>query len=795
MGGSRRIPWIVFAIGVVAVADVLGWVSWRMLRLEREQADARAEAARQEALGRALWRMDSIVLPLLAVEGARPYFEYLAFYPANRPYERMWDPPSPDDVLIASALLGEPRGFVRLHFERDERGMLTSPQVPIGEPLRDAAASLGVARSTLSRTEIRLYELGRLGGGLALAPEGTDTPADALSNRLARDMIEAARSRAEFADSNLTAAASESSDEPTAPARASPEAAPLGSAPPPSGAAKPPVVYVADERQDYAARQQAVNIAQTFVDNTSANRSRSVDQRAPQIQTFESPADPESANTESLAIGPQAGRPAAPTPVAPQWSESQPLDAQRRADTNDSGATPRRGVMERSEPGAGPQSAALRVETDVAPGSRGTDGASAQADSPMPPAPAGQAEASDFARQVRMNAQALALAADTPLDDEISPEEASQIEMPEPEPLRPEWRGAAPGELVLVRRVRFGDRSREQGVWIDWPALRRELEASVADLFPLAELRPVPWADTRPGDEDAQRLATIPVVLVPGPLAAAIAPAVPGFWTPTRWTLLVGWVAVGAAAVALGVVLRKAIELGERRGRFVSAVTHELRTPLTTFRLYSQLLARGQADEQKRTRYAQTLDRESQRLAAIVESVLEYARLGRRTPRRRGERHDARDLLARVAPALEGRAERAGMTLQLASPPAATVGADADKVERILLNLVDNACKYAGESEDRRITIDAEARDGVLTIGVRDRGPGVPASERRRIFGAFHRARRDQDSASPGLGLGLALSRGLAREMGGELSLAEHPGPGASFELRLPLTEAGGAPS
>ena len=290
-------------------------------------------------------------------------------------------------------------------------------------------------------------------------------------------------------------------------------------------------------------------------------------------------------------------------------------------------------------------------------------------------------------------------------------------------------------------------------------------------------------------------LATIPVVLVPGPLAAAIAPAVPGFWTPTRWTLLVGWVAVGAAAVALGVVLRKAIELGERRGRFVSAVTHELRTPLTTFRLYSQLLAQGQADEQKRTRYAQTLDRESQRLAAIVESVLEYARLGRRTPRRRGERHDARDLLARVAPALEGRAERAGMTLQLASPPAATVGADADKVERILLNLVDNACKYAGESEDRRITIDAEARDGVLTIGVRDRGPGVPASERRRIFGAFHRARRDQDSASPGLGLGLALSRGLAREMGGELSLAEHPGPGASFELRLPLTEAGGAPS
>jgi len=370
------------------------------------------------------------------------------------------------------------------------------------------------------------------------------------------------------------------------------------------------------------------------------------------------------------------------------------------------------------------------------------------------------------------------------------------LDRPEAGPLSPTWRGpqAAGGEaaLVLVRRVTVAGETREQGVWIDWPALRRSLEASVADLFPLAEVQPLAGASTRSGASEAQRLATIPVVLIPGPLAMGILPPAPAFWTPTRWTLLVGWIAVAIAVIAIGIVLRKAIDLGERRGRFVSAVTHELRTPLTTFRLYSQMLAGGAVnDESKRVRYAQTRDRESQRLSGIVESVLEYARLGRRAaPTSARQRLDAAAIIERTRPALAGRAERAGMLLALPEPvatPAASVVADPDKVERILLNLVDNACKYASESPDRRITLDAAVRDGRLILGVRDFGPGVPDGERRRIFHPFHRAKLHEASANPGLGLGLALSRGLAREMGGELRLVDTTTPGARFELSLPI--------
>src|SRR5690606_2621240 len=93
--------------------------------------------------------------------------------------------------------------------------------------------------------------------------------------------------------------------------------------------------------------------------------------------------------------------------------------------------------------------------------------------------------------------------------------------------------------------------------------------------------------------------------------------------------LVITWIAVLAAVVAGGLILRASMRLAERRGRFVSAVTHELRTPLTTFRRYSDMLAEGAIpDEGRRQEYLRTLQAESQRLGTIVENVLEYARLG-----------------------------------------------------------------------------------------------------------------------------------------------------------------------
>ncbi|MCA9299852.1 MAG: hypothetical protein KDA28_12340, partial [Phycisphaerales bacterium] len=175
-------------------------------------------------------------------------------------------------------------------------------------------------------------------------------------------------------------------------------------------------------------------------------------------------------------------------------------------------------------------------------------------------------------------------------------------------------------ELILVRRVSINKEERLQGVWLDWPTLEQSLLASIVELFPLAVLRPV----TTDAPPDAAMLASIPAMLVPGDRPIASSPML----SPARRSLLVTWAAVIAAIGAIGIVLRASMSLSERRGRFVSAVTHELRTPMTTFCLYSQMLADGMVrDESTRDEYLQTLKRESERLAEIVENVLAYARL------------------------------------------------------------------------------------------------------------------------------------------------------------------------
>ncbi len=348
-------------------------------------------------------------------------------------------------------------------------------------------------------------------------------------------------------------------------------------------------------------------------------------------------------------------------------------------------------------------------------------------------------------------------------------------------------------ELLFVRAVTVNGQESTQGFWTDWPRLRAALLASVADLLPEAEL--VPLEKGRLGQQVAsaastrdagQLLAGIPAVLVPGPTESA---ALTGL-TPTRTVLLVAWCAVLSAVVAIGLVLRASLVLSERRGRFVSAVTHELRTPLTTFCLYSQMLADGMVQEEpKRQEYLGTLKRESERLAMIVENVLAYARVGGRQAGVPAQ--GVEGLLEALLPSLQDNAQQAGMQLEVDAEGVGeiAIAADRSSLERILGNLVDNACKYAHEAEDRRILLRVRAAGSGVEFRVRDFGPGISSRERRRVFSPFARARVNAADGSSGLGLGLALARSVARSLGGELRLSKSGGGGglgAEFVLWLP---------
>jgi signal transduction histidine kinase len=340
-------------------------------------------------------------------------------------------------------------------------------------------------------------------------------------------------------------------------------------------------------------------------------------------------------------------------------------------------------------------------------------------------------------------------------------------------------------ELFLVRRVTVGSREYLQGCWLDWSNMRSMLLKLVDDLLPGAELQPLHRAPTA---DRSRLLAAIPAVLTPGPLPAEAAEGS----SVLRASLAIGWAAMLVAVVAVGLVLERAVELSRRRGAFVSAVTHELRTPLTTFRMYTEMLAEGMiADEEKRRKYIASLHGESERMSHLVENVLAYAQLeNNRGGAERIQAVPLAEIVDRIAPHLAERAARSGM--ELVVEPAAgaleqTVRADLSAVERILFNLVDNAGKYARGAADRRIHLTIRASAGPAELCVRDHGPGVPDDLRKILFDPFSKSAQDAANSAPGVGLGLSISRRLARQMSGDLKLDEAVRDGACFALTLPL--------
>lgn len=151
---------------------------------------------------------------------------------------------------------------------------------------------------------------------------------------------------------------------------------------------------------------------------------------------------------------------------------------------------------------------------------------------------------------------------------------------------------------------------------------------------------------------------------------------------------------------------------------------------------------------------------------------------------------DLGEAVGRCAPRLEERAAQSGMSLalDLAGEPRPRVLADPTAFEQILFNLVDNACKYASGTEDKRIHIEASQHGRTATVRVRDHGPGISESDRRHLFSPFSKSAERAAASVAGVGLGLALCRRLARAMGGDLAVDPDRGAGAGFVLTLPAS-------
>ncbi|MFA6959756.1 MAG: HAMP domain-containing sensor histidine kinase [Opitutaceae bacterium] len=246
-----------------------------------------------------------------------------------------------------------------------------------------------------------------------------------------------------------------------------------------------------------------------------------------------------------------------------------------------------------------------------------------------------------------------------------------------------------------------------------------------------------------------------------------------------------------AAILSGGVLLmrqaRRSEEDAAQKTSFVANVSHEFKTPLTTIRLYAELLEQGRVkDADKRAEYLATIGRETKRLARLVNNVLDFSRLeqGRK-------RFDLAkiDLVAELTGLLEMHTPRmaeAGLTVRSElAQGSLSVRTDRDALGQIFINLLDNACKYAVSGGEVVVSLAVGSSGGARLI-VADRGPGVPAEHRGRIFEKFHRVDDTLTAEKAGAGLGLSIARQLARGLGGDLRYADRKGGGAEFILDLP---------
>jgi len=351
-------------------------------------------------------------------------------------------------------------------------------------------------------------------------------------------------------------------------------------------------------------------------------------------------------------------------------------------------------------------------------------------------------------------------------------------------PMTAVWVG---DKLLLARRISLGDAEYVQGCLLNWERIRGDLRGASEGILPEADFRPAPKGDSIEA-ASVHRLAALPIEVLPGKVPAAA----PEGRSPLRVTLYISWALLALVAFSLAFVLHRTLSLAQRRTEFVSAVSHELRTPLTTFRMYTEMLTSGRVpSEEARNEYLNTLHSEALRLGHLVENVLAYARLENSSLAERVEEMPLAKLMERATDRLRLRTEQAGM--ELVYEPCeedATVRADAGAVEQIVFNLVDNACKYAARADDKRVHLECSVQPAFVQLRVRDHGAGIKKEEGTRLFKPFRKSAQAAANSAPGVGLGLTLSRRLARAMDGELRL-EPVEQGCCFVLQLPRWNAG----
>jgi signal transduction histidine kinase len=239
-----------------------------------------------------------------------------------------------------------------------------------------------------------------------------------------------------------------------------------------------------------------------------------------------------------------------------------------------------------------------------------------------------------------------------------------------------------------------------------------------------------------------------------------------------------------AGSFLIGRAMSRELAVARLQSDFVSAVSHEFRTPLTSLTQFTEMLVENESlPAETRRRYYEAQARATGRLSRLVESLLDFSRMEAGARPYRLEPLDAAELAQGVVEEFRLEVADQDFAIECDAPAGAMVHADREALSQALWNLLDNAVKYSGSSRSVRVEVEGGRE---IALRVRDRGPGIPASERKQVFRKFARGSAARVGHVKGTGIGLAMVRHIVEAHGGRVTLDSEPGSGSTFTIVLP---------
>ena len=217
-------------------------------------------------------------------------------------------------------------------------------------------------------------------------------------------------------------------------------------------------------------------------------------------------------------------------------------------------------------------------------------------------------------------------------------------------------------------------------------------------------------------------------------------------------------------------------------------VSHEMRTPLSSIQIFSETLKQNKINSRdKQEQYLDTIASESDRLARMVDNVLDFSRLEKRTKEFDFRLVNVGEVVTSAVEAYRFHAEQRGATIRLnVAQKLPQIQADSEAISQMVMNLVDNAVKYS--EDEGEITVRVFHRGDNIVIQVADKGVGIHEEDIKKIFDKFYRGKNAANLGTGGTGLGLTMAKAVAEAHGGDIIVRSKRGTGSRFSVILPLS-------